>query len=319
MKKSLLSLAGIAMLSAVFGWVANAQLDISELFSEWTPLVDDAYSKVLNEYDSKRWYSDASSVECAANNGVEIKSPVIEDSFMDNAKIYRLFVSPYRVDQLKLWDSSIDTSKVIMKEVTIDDGASEVKFNVSSADVDPNTIYYGFVLPIDMYDWVWTPSKEACFQLNSNICLQDSDCDTISLLAKTEDEEHWAANCIGMDMANVSHTTSGDTVTLTWTAIDGDVVEIAIFDPEAELYRSLGAVSMSDEKFNYKMEWNGEQVFRLTNGCKELIYKADAAIWENPTIVTPATWPAENVLYIAIAAIILYGAYVVFFRKAENK
>jgi len=319
MKKSLLSLAGIAMLSAVFGWVANAQLDISELFSEWTPLVDDAYSKVLNEYDSKRWYSDASSVECAANNGVEIKSPVIEDSFMDNAKIYRLFVSPYRVDQLKLWDSSIDTSKVIMKEVTIDDGASEVKFNVSSADVDPNTIYYGFVLPIDMYDWVWTPSKETCFQLNSNICLQDSDCDTISLLAKTEDEEHWAANCIGMDMANVSHTTSGDTVTLTWTAIDGDVVEIAIFDPEAELYRSLGAVSMSDEKFDYKMEWNGEQVFRLTNGCKELIYKADAAIWENPTIVTPATWPAENVLYIAIAAIILYGAYVVFFRKAENK
>jgi hypothetical protein len=77
MKKSLLSLAGIAMLSAVFGWAANAQLDISELFSEWTPLVDDAYSEVLNEYDSKRWYSDASSVECAANNGVEIKSPVI--------------------------------------------------------------------------------------------------------------------------------------------------------------------------------------------------------------------------------------------------
>jgi hypothetical protein len=35
-------------------------------------------------------------------------------------------------------------------------------------------------------------------------------------------------------------------------------------------------------------------------------------------IVTPATWPAENILYIAIAAIILYGAYAIFFRKSDD-
>jgi PhoPQ-activated pathogenicity-related protein len=68
------------------------------------------------------------------------------------------------------------------------------------------------------------------------------------------------------------------------------------------------------------MRWNGVQNFMLTNDCGEVKYKADEGIkeWEPEKIVTPATWPAENVLYIAIAAIVLYGAYVVFFRKSEN-
>ena len=59
-----------------------------------------------------------------------------------------------------------------------------------------------------------------------------------------------------MDLANVSHSVKGDTVTLTWTAVDGDSVQIAIFDPEDEVYKSLGTAKMSDEKFSYKMQWN---------------------------------------------------------------
>ncbi len=61
--------------------------------------------------------------------------------------------------------------------------------------------------------------------------------------------------------------------------------------------------------------------FRLTNDCGYTKYKAEEAIKpeeKTPEIVTPATGPAENILYIAIAAIVLYGAYVVFFRKSEN-
>jgi hypothetical protein len=79
-----------------------------------------------------------------------------------------------------------------------------------------------------------------------------------------------------MDMANITHSVNGDTVTLKWTAVQGDVVQIAIFDPESEIYKSLGAVKMSDEKFDYKMQWDGEQNFQLTNGCKGVNYKADS-------------------------------------------
>ena len=327
MKKSLLSLLAITLVSAGFAGLANAQqLYISELFSDGKAIQADAFSKVLNEYDNTRWYSNSSNLVCEGTDSITITSPVIEDTYLERAKIYRLFLSPYRIDQLKNGDASVDTWKIIIKETTIDDSASDVKFVISSADVDSNTAYYGFVLPIDIYDGVWIPSKETCFQLANNICLQDAACDTLDAILNptvsstewTEWGEHGAASdCVGMKMANVTHTVNGDTITLKWTAVDGDVVQIAIFNPQEEVYKSLWAVSMKDEKFDYKMQWEGEQNFRLTNGCGDLNYKADAK--ETPEkIVTPATGPAENVLYIAIAAIILYGAYVVFFRKSEN-
>ena len=121
-----------------------------------------------------------------------------------------------------------------------------------------------------------------------------------------------------MDLANVSHTVNNNTITLRWTAVDGDVVQIAIFDQNEEIYKSLGSAKMSDERFTYAMQRDGEQNFMLTNGCKEVYYKADARKSE-PTIVPPATWTAENILIIAVAAIILYGAYTFVFRKSENK
>jgi hypothetical protein len=93
-----------------------------------------------------------------------------------------------------------------------------------------------------------------------------------------------------MNMAHISHVINGDTITLKWTAVDGDVVQVAIFDPNEEYWRSLGAVSMNDEQFTYKMQWNGEQNFMLTNGCGEVRYKADAAIkTPEPEVVPPAT------------------------------
>ena len=328
MKKSLLSLTGIMMLSVLFGWVSNAQLDISDLFYDWTPLVDDAYERVLNQYDNSRWFYDSSEIECESNNWINIVAPVVDDSYMDKVEIYRLFISPYRVSQLKIWDNSIDTSKVIIKEVTIDKSAEEVKFNITSSDIDPNTTYYWFILPIDSYDGIWIPSTETCFQMASNVCLQDSACDTLNLVINpvveskdnTENlnEEHGAASCVWMEYANVTHTIKGNTITLKWTAVDGDTVEIGIWNPDEEVYKNLGTVNMADEKFVYNIQWNGEQNFKLTNWCKDLYYKADAKIKEaEPEVVTPATWPAENVLYIAIAAIVLYWVYALF-RKSEN-
>jgi hypothetical protein len=80
---------------------------------------------------------------------------------------------------------------------------------------------------------------------------------------------------------------------------------------------------MSDEKFDYKMQWDGEQNFMLTNGCRDVRYKADAKMEnkkpEKEKIVPAATGPAQNILYIAIAAIAIYGVYVLFLRKSESK
>lgn len=323
MKKTLLSLAGIMASSAILFWTANAQLEISDLFYDGVPQVEGAHTKLLNDYENSRWYSDSTDISCEVNNGVAISTPAVDDSTMDKANVYNLFISPYRVDQIKSWDPSVDVSKIIMKKVELNDADGNVRFEISDGEIDSSKAYYGFISPADMFDVVWIPSSEICFKLDSNMCLQGTACDGLSSESNTvfwwEVSDH-SASCAWMDLANVTHTENGDTITLEWTAVDWDIVEIAIFDKDADVYKSLWTANMSDGKFEYKMQWDGEQNFMLTNGCKEVKIKFDAKRWEKESEikVTPATWPAENVLYVAIAAIVLYGAYVLFFRKSDN-
>ena len=328
MKKPLLWLVGLAALSAMFIGIANAEVFVSDLFSDGAPKVDNAYTQVLNNYDNTWWYTENDLIWGDFRDwNLRVVSPVMEDIWFDNATLYYLFISPYRVDLIRSWDPSVDTSKIIVKQVEIATNAENVEFTVWTPELDAEQAYYGFISPIDMYDGFWIPSNEICFKLSTNSYNQWEGCDAFELVLDptpevdptTVEQQQLGAACVGMSMAHISHVVNGDTITLRWTAVDGDVVQIAIFDPTEEDWKSLGAVSMSDEKFSYKMQWNGEQNFMLTNGCGEVRYKADAAIkTPEPEVVPPATWPAENILYIAIAAIVLYGAYVLFFRKAED-
>ena len=332
MKKPLLWLVGLAALSAMFVGIANAEVFVSDLFSNGAPKVDNAYSQVLNNYDNAWWYIQDDLIwGDFIDWDLHITSPIMEDIGFDSATIYYLFVSPYRVEQIKSWDPSVDISNIVMRQVEIASNAENVEFTLWSYELDPEAAYYGFIAPVDMYDGFWAPSNEICFKMSTSTYNQWEGCDAFWLVmdptsnlpedTRGEEEENHGAACVWMNMANISHTVNWDTITLKWTAVDWDVVQIAIFDPESEVYKSLWAVSMSDEKYDYTMQWDGEQNFMLTNGCKDLYYKADAKRWEKKPekVVTPATWPAGNILYVAIAAIILYGAYVVFFRKAENK
>jgi len=86
--------------------------------------------------------------------------------------------------------------------------------------------------------------------------------------------------CIWMDLANVSHTISWDVITLKWTAIDGNTVQIAIFNPESEVYENLWVISMEDKKFDYKIQRDWQQNFLLTNGCRNFYYKVDVKLSE---------------------------------------
>lgn len=340
MKKSLLSLATVALASGALVGSVFA-LDIVDLFQNGVPAVDDAYVKLLNEYGAW-WYSDLDVLTCNWKDGsVTIKTPSVMDDLGWNATNYRIFVSPYRMNQIKSNDPAVDKSKIIMRNFN-GENVKEVELTVWTNEwLELDTAYYAFIVPISEYDEVLTPSKEVCFQLAKNICMLDTECDTFDLVlnpavepqpevsepeptaepepADKEEETHGAA-CVWMNLAHVSHTVKGDKLTLTWTAVDWETVDIAIFNPDEEIYEKLATVKMKDEKYTYKMRWNGEQNFMLTNDCGELKYKADAAIKadEPEKIVTPATWPAENVLYIAIAAIVIYWAYTLFFRKSDN-
>lgn len=328
MKKSLLSLVCVGVLA--FG-ITSAQSVISDLFDGSNPKVDWAYAELLNSYDNSWWYSNSDSITCDGDNGtITIKSPVLADSLLYEAPAYRIFLSPYRISKLSSNDLNVDKSKIIMKEVKRDGSSDEINFTLSASDgLSEDQAYFGFIVPINDYDEIGIPSREVCFKIANNSCMWDEACDALDNVSNIElwwevsDSHQSAWNCVWMDMANVSHTIDGNKLTLTWTAVpDGDNVEIAIFDKDAEEYRSLWTVPMSDEKFEYTLEWDGEQNFSLTNGCRELRYKADAKATpteKKPEIpATPATWPAENILIIALAAILIYGVYAVCFRKSTN-
>lgn len=340
MKKSFLSLAGLAMIASLFVGVAGA-LNFDEVFL-WEPTVTD-YQRILQEYDSTWWYTDNDFLSTSMD-GLELtlESAVIEDWSLSPIPNYQLFVSPYRVSRLRDGDASVDPAQISTFRFEYK-WAENASFSFSPDGwFNPSQIYYGFISPLDEYDDFGTPSTEFCFILNEWQVQFSEGCDALELLiAPVENEpavaenipddvvldeldwEHWAAGCVGMELANITHTVDeNNVITLRWTSV-GDPntnVEIAIFNPNEEAYQKLADVKMSAEKYAYKMQWNGEHNFVLTNGCgKEVGYKVDSAIKTpvQPEIVPPATWPAENIFMILIAAIVLYGAYTIFFRKSE--
>lgn len=340
MKKSLLSLLGVALLSLAFGGIVNAQeatLTIDDVFPRWEVLTN-SYTKLLNNYD-KSWGYPAGTTRLSwsfANDILKIESPTLEDADLWDVPIYRMYFSPYRLDQLK-WDEGVNLSAIIMKEAKWDKSSKTVEFEISLIDDDLDTLqpYYGFIVPLNDYDLVGTPSPEICFQFDKWLYSWWNECNVIEasidpVIEDTpiidenptlwEEELHNAGgDCIWMDMAHLTHTISNNTITIRWTAVDGDVVQFAVFDPDEEAFKSIGAVKMSDEKFSYPMTWNWEYNFKITNGCKQVYYKADGSVQTSePKIVPPATGPAENILIIAIAAIVIYGAYTLIFRKNEN-
>ena len=342
MKKLLLSLVAFVFGISAFAGIAN-WLAISDIFTNGEPSVNTAYTQLLNNYSPEWWYLDGISLTCDINNGnLTITSPTIKDSIDETAPAYRLFLSPYRISQIKDGEPSVDNSNINMFEQKIESNVAELNFKLSKNDISDTQAYYGFITPLDMYDEVWTPSKEICFHISKNVCMLDTECDTFDLVVNpapaepekdttpevtdpepeaNPEETHGSAECVSMEYANVRHTSDGKNITLTWTAVDGwGDVDIAIFNPNDEVFEKIATVKMSDERYVYPMRWNGVQNFILTNECWQAKYKADEWIkeWEPEKIVTPATGPAENIMYIAIAAIILYGAYAIFFRKSDN-
>ena len=172
MKKSLFSLLGMTLLVG-FVWAANGDLDISELFDWETPRVSDAYQRLLNDYDNGRWYSTSPQVGCMDVNEIRVSSEPVEDLFLDDASQYILFISPYSMDRIKRWDSSIDYSKIIMKRKIIGNipegrALDAISFNIFSDEIDSKQKYYWFIVPVDSYDGVWRPSSE--FELNMSEC-----------------------------------------------------------------------------------------------------------------------------------------------------
>lgn len=168
--KKILSWIGLLLLacSIIMPFQTKAdKLDFTDLFSWWNPLSDDSYVRLLNEYDTSRWYADTSDIECSDDSNLKISFSILDDADLYTVRFYHLVVSPYRMEQLRNWDQSIDMSKIIMKEINRN-SSKKVSYNISEIEwLNRNQAYYGFLVPTDDYDTVWTPSKEIVIPLDS--------------------------------------------------------------------------------------------------------------------------------------------------------
>ena len=81
------------------------------------------------------------------------------------------------------------------------------------------------------------------------------------------------AKCKGMDKANVYHSVKNGTINLRRDIVDGDYVQIFLYNPINEKYQSLWTTKMSDKLFRYQAKREGEHNFLLKNWCDEYNYK----------------------------------------------
>ena len=172
--KKILNWIGLLLLasSIIIPFQTKADnLDFNDLFNgEGQPKIDDAYKKLLSDYDNTRWYNQNTniSINCE-NNKINISSPLLIDNFLDEVYSYRLFISPYTINQLKDWDSSIDKSKIIYKRFINNSNQDFADFSIPFSDITKNTRYYWFIVPLNMYDEVWTPSYQ--IEINTSQCI----------------------------------------------------------------------------------------------------------------------------------------------------
>jgi hypothetical protein len=198
-----------------------------------------------------------------------------------------------------VWDSTFNT------ELDIDD------------DIDQDTIYYVVIVPKDDAGSIWEVSNEICFRLVDQISGEGDDCLNTEIAAV---HGAWA----DMNLANISDTINGNTVTLRWLSIAwSDDIEIYLRDEDAGTFHKLSTVNMTDESYSFTMNEAGEHIVKFIpdNGGWEINYTFNVLgvsnnTYSKPTVTPVIVWPKENIIAILIGTLLIYLIYRVVKRKA---
>jgi hypothetical protein len=315
MKKLALSLGAI-VLSIGSITVAQTMLSITDLFNAASFGYTDQDSLIVTAIDT---------------TSLTIESPVIKDYDGHGVVDYMITYSPYMVEDLIVTTDNTLLDTVREKKIRVSEDTAPVVLTLGVQDgIQAETTYYALVSPIEMYDELGTPSEQFCFNLSQerydigNACFNFDESEEHSVSSETDTDTHSAASTrTDMPLANVTHSVSGNVITLKWTAVDGGGdIDILVFDPTLEKYSRVTTVNMSAEKYNYTMKWDNEHIFRFVplDGGKEIVYNVNAmrvAQPDTPVIgKVPATGPVENLLFVCLLSILVYGGYKYAKRKA---
>ena len=274
------------------------------------------FTTIRSMYGTEFGYNEENqpSVIGISDEKIEIATPILKDTAAENIIAYTFAYS----DNLIHEENTDNTSQKTFN--LTDNNLSEISFSISAEDVaDPTKNYYGFIIPIDMYDFKGTPSDWICFNLAENMFNQGDDCLTFRNnheSADTTEINHNSSKTVDFSMANLKHTINGNTITFRWTALEGaDRVDIFVALPGTTDKKKIGSPKMTDEMFVYTADVDKEHVFffRPSDGGKEISYTLNAFKIDTPEPTTveikTATGPRETIAVVLILSLLGYGIY----------
>ncbi|PID34628.1 MAG: hypothetical protein CR971_02200 [candidate division SR1 bacterium] len=281
-------------------------------------------------------YKDGNNVEVKtiSKNGITFQSPILKNEANDTITNYEVLYGPHTVEEILNNDSSLfgtlQTKKVVY---TGTDTTLSFTLDTTEHALDTESIYYTYIVPKDISDMPGVVSKEFCFNLKYQIYGLGDECITkVEEAKKTEKELVHNAAGADMELANVSHTVDGKTITLTWTAIDGsNTLEFFLLNEDATndddvKWEKLGTADMMDQKyvFQYDGAHSTNVLIKPDNGGQEKVYdlnftpsveKQEPVAKPTPEpkkpaiTVVPKTGAKENMLVIFIIAILGFVLY----------
>ncbi len=323
----------IRMKKTIIGILTVMVLGMGLWFAQDSNIAD--YTNQLFEWTTLFGYGDENKVEVKniEEDAITFVSPVLKNEEEEIITNYDVLFGAHPLEDI-LEDSSL-TDSLKTKKVSAEKNTERFSFslNVEEDSLDTEAIYYVYVLPKDVADMPWTVSREFCFNLKYKISDLGKEC--VAKVKEAKEQEAAIHNAPGADieLANVTHTVDGETITLTWTAIDGsNTLEFFLLnedetDSDDTQRERLGKANMMDQKFvfSYDGEHSTSVLIKPDNGGREKVYtlnftppvekeeptkKPEPKKKPKPEIpVVPKTWTKENMLIILIIAILGFVLY----------
>jgi len=287
-------------------------------------LGDNILDGILWWFDYNFGYSnEVVTVKDITSTSIVLESPVVPDQNWEDIMDYALMYWEYSLDTIV--GSSDFTLFDYLQEKTFSwlsptNGKVTFDLNASQDDIDPNKVYYVVVAPINDEGQLWEVSAtEICFILSDQFAGEWDDCED-QWWSHNSSNNNWSVN---MSLANISHMIQGNSIKLTWTALDDvDEVEIYLRNTNGTSYTKLTTVAMSTEQYTFNPNRNAPLRVRFigldSDGNQvgnEVIYTINDYIvsWSSPTPTpqpsipsVPTVGPADNALWAALVAIFVF-------------
>jgi len=296
--------------------------------------LDGRLSSILGGFGNFGYVGTNISVQSTAATSVTFASPVIRDESQNDVLKYVLWYGPYPFGKLLDGSSGVSTADFQSKEFIFPShNAATFTMTLTTADgIVPTQLYYATVVPIASNgDSGEMSGPDVCFRLQPGQSAVGVQCNNLA----TGTHNSAGAN---MQLANVSNTCNGNQITLTWNSVPG-AQRVRIYRVvNGQQGTLIGERNMTDQQHVYALpNPTPPEVVRFVpidsagnSAGTQVDYTLQLCTpTPTPTPTTPApkppsiptvpkVWPEQDIVYVLLATLFMYGVLrVVKSRKAK--